>query len=491
MNVSQSYSLCITLGFSGVLIGVGIGWFFAKIKLNQNILIQQEKQVSLEKALQTMHLALRQAELMKHQGECEQRDLSSRLIVAEERLSSLSYLRQECRQLNRELQLQKEINNNQEIKLREVITRFEESKLSAKEKENYLINNEKHLSEHFENVANRIFSYHGQKVDEQNQKSLNQLLIPLREQIEGFRHQVQNNLSQEARERHTLINEIQTLKQLNASITQETINLTRALKGDNKIHGDWGEVILSKLLASSGLREGHEFETQVQTQQEDGHRRQPDVIIRLPKGKDVIIDAKTSLVAYERYFNSTNDADRQLALMDHINSIRIHMKTLGRKDYHKLPGFRSLDYVLMFVPIETAFMVAINQQPELITEALTHNIMLVSPTTLLVALRTINNLWRYEYQSNNAKHIAERASRLYDKLRLFINDINDIGQCLDKAQNNYQLARNKLLEGRGNILRQAEEFHSLGVEIKRPITFPSNTYAVLSSESDRNYRKKK
>ena len=198
-------------------------------------------------------------------------------------------------------------------------------------------------------------------------------------------------------------------------------------------------------------------------------RMQPDVIVRLPQGKDVVIDAKMTLVAYERYFNADDDYTREAALQEHIASVRNHIRLLGRKDYQQLPGLRSLDYVLMFIPVEPAFMLAIDRQPELISEALKNNIMLVSPTTLLVALRTIANLWRYEHQSRNAQKIAERAGRLYDKMRLFVDDMSAIGQSLDKAQDNYRQAMKKLASGRGNLLVQAESFRGLGVEVKRGI----------------------
>jgi DNA recombination protein RmuC len=196
---------------------------------------------------------------------------------------------------------------------------------------------------------------------------------------------------------------------------------------------------------------------------------QPDVIVRLPQGKDVVIDAKMTLVAYERYFNAEDDYTREAALQEHIASVRNHIRLLGRKDYQQLPGLRSLDYVLMFIPVEPAFLLAIDRQPELISEALKNNIMLVSPTTLLVALRTIANLWRYEHQSRNAQKIAERAGRLYDKMRLFVDDMSAIGQSLDKAQDNYRQAMKKLASGRGNLLVQAEAFRGLGVEVKRGI----------------------
>lgn len=191
-------------------------------------------------------------------------------------------------------------------------------------------------------------------------------------------------------------------------MAQEAVNLTRALKGDNKAQGNWGEVVMTRVLEASGLREGYEYETQVSI--ENDARGCSRIIVRLPQGKDVI-DAKMTLVAYERYFNAEDDYTRETALQEHIASVRNHIRLLGRKDYQQLPGLRSLDYVLMFIPVEPAFSLALDRQPELITEALKNNIMLVSPTTLLVALRTIANLWRYEHQSRNAQQIADRASK--------------------------------------------------------------------------------
>ena len=280
---------------------------------------------------------------------------------------------------------------------------------------------------------------------------------------------MQESFGQEARERHTLAHEIRNLQQLNAQMAQEALNLTKALKGDNKTQGNWGEVVLTRVLEASGLREGYEYQTQVSIETDNRSRMQPDVIVRLPQGKDVVIDAKMTLVAYERYFNAEDDYTREVALQGHLASVRNHIRLLGRKDYQQLPGLRSLDYVLMFIPVEPAFLLAIDRQPELISEALQNNIMLVSPTTLLVALRTIANLWRYEHQSRNAQKIAERAGRLYDKMRLFVDDMSAIGQSLDKAQESYRQAMKKLASGRGNLLAQAEAFRGLGVEVKRGI----------------------
>lgn len=401
--------------------------------------------------------------------EKELRELHGALAAAQEKLHHLDHWRSESEQLSRELRTQLEINSAQEAELREVTIRLEETRMAAEEKQRLLTNSEQRLTAQFENLANRIFEQSGRRVDEQNRQSLNGLITPLREQLDGFRRQVQESFGQEARERHTLSHEIRNLQQLNAQMAQEAINLTKALKGDNKTQGNWGEVVLGRVLEASGLREGHEYHTQVNVQLDNNSRMQPDVIVRLPQGKDVVIDAKMTLVAYERYFNGEDEVTREQAINEHIAAIRSHLRLLSRKDYQQLPGLRSLDYVLMFIPVEPAFLLAIDRQPELIGEALKQNIMLVSPTTLLVALRTINNLWRYEHQSRNAQRIADRAAKLYDKMRLFVDDMTSMGQNLDKAQDSYRSAMKKLSEGRGNLIAQSESFRQLGVEIKRPI----------------------
>ncbi|MFJ3459317.1 DNA recombination protein RmuC [Scandinavium goeteborgense] len=424
----------------------------------------------------------------------ERHELDIELNAAKQQLAQNTHWRDECELLTNELRSLREINTSLEADLREVSTRLESTQLHAEDKIRQMVNSEQRLSEQFENLANRIFEHSNRRVDEQNRQSLHGLLTPLREQLDGFRRQVQDSFGKEAQERHTLAHEIRNLQQLNAQMTQEAVNLTKALKGDNKTQGNWGEVVLTRVLEASGLREGHEYQTQVSIETDTRARMQPDVIVRLPQGKDVVIDAKMTLVAYERYFNADDDYTREAALQEHIASVRNHIRLLGRKDYQQLPGLRSLDYVLMFIPVEPAFLLALDRQPELITEALKNNIMLVSPTTLLVALRTIANLWRYEHQSRNAQQIADRASRLYDKMRLFVDDMSAIGQGLDKAQDNYRQAMKKLASGRGNLLAQAESFRGLGVEVKREInpdlveqaTEQEDNFALDDSPSNEN-----
>lgn len=402
----------------------------------------------------------------------EIRQMHGRLAAALEKMRHFEALQNEKQYLSEQLDNARLANAGLEADLREQDARHFEEQKAADEKIKLLENAEERLRIQFESLANRLFEQKTRTVDEQNKMSLETLLSPLKEQLEGFKKQVNDNFTQESRERHTLVHQINSLKQLNEQMAQEAINLTQALKGDNKVQGNWGEVVLARVLSDSGLREGHEYQTQVSLENEEGKRYQPDVVVHLPQQKDVVVDAKMSLVAYERFFNADTIAERELAMSEHVASMRAHMRGLSRKDYHQLHGIRSLDYVLMFIPVEPAFQAAIEADPALIRDAMDLNIMLVSPTTLLVALRTINNLWRNERQNQNAKEIAERASKLYDKLRLFVNDMEAMGQSLEKANQSYQGAMNKLATGRGNVIRQAESFKQLGVEVKRDISAP-------------------
>ena len=328
---------------------------------------------------------------------------------------------------------------------------------------------EQRLIQQFENLANKIFEQKTEKFSAANKQGLDALLTPLKDQIEGFKRQVSDHYVKEGQERASLKTEILTLKQLNQRITEDAAALTKALKGDNKQQGNWGEVVLDRILSQSGLREGHEFHTQSQYRSEEGKAYKPDVIVDLPNDKQVIIDSKVSLSAYERYFNEEDEGQRDVYLREHVTSIRNHIKELGKKDYQKLEGVRTLDYVLMFIPIEPAFLLALDKDPELVKLALDNNIMLVSPTNLLVALRTINNIWQYEYQNQNAQHIAKKAADLYDKFVSFTDDMQGLGRAMDTLSKRYEGAMNKLSEGRGNLVRRAEEFKAMGVQSSKKI----------------------
>ncbi|EGR3316576.1 DNA recombination protein RmuC [Vibrio parahaemolyticus] len=478
--ILEHQSLILSSLFAATASGVAVGWWVKQRFITQTQLLEQqlvsEKQLhqqQLEQVKQSLADAQQELDELDNERDkaaFEVRQSHGKLMAAMEKLRYFEAVKQERQQYFDELGQMREQKSRLETQLREQQARYEQMNQANAEKLQILEQAEVRLKQQFEHLANQLFEEKTAKVDLQNRQSLEGLLSPLKEQLEGFKKQVNDSFSQEAKERHTLVHELKNLQRLNEQMTREAVNLTQALKGDNKQQGNWGEVVLARVLAESGLREGHEYETQVNLQSEAGKRYQPDVIVHLPQNKQVVVDSKMALVAYERYFNAETDAERDRALSAHLTALRAHIKGLSMKDYHKLKGIQSLDYVLMFIPVEPAFQVAIQADPSLIKDAMEQNIILVSPTTLLVALRTIDNLWRNERQNENAKLIAQRATKLYDKLRLFIDDMEGLGGALDRANQTYQGAMNKLATGRGNVIRQAESFRQLGVEIKRPIS---------------------
>ncbi|EGU4189506.1 DNA recombination protein RmuC [Vibrio parahaemolyticus] len=478
--ILEHQSLILSSLFAATASGVAVGWWVKQRFITQTQLLEQqlvsEKQLhqqQLEQVKQSLADAQQELDELDNERDkaaFEVRQSHGKLMAAMEKLRYFEAVKQERQQYFDELGQMREQKSRLETQLREQQARQEQMNQANAEKLQILEQAEVRLKQQFEHLANQLFEEKTAKVDLQNRQSLEGLLSPLKEQLEGFKKQVNDSFSQEAKERHTLVHELKNLQRLNEQMTREAVNLTQALKGDNKQQGNWGEVVLARVLAESGLREGHEYETQVNLQSEAGKRYQPDVIVHLPQNKQVVVDSKMALVAYERYFNAETDAERDRALSAHLTALRAHIKGLSMKDYHKLKGIQSLDYVLMFIPVEPAFQVAIQADPSLIKDAMEQNIILVSPTTLLVALRTIDNLWRNERQNENAKLIAQRATKLYDKLRLFIDDMEGLGGALDRANQTYQGAMNKLATGRGNVIRQAESFRQLGVEIKRPIS---------------------
>ncbi|ENH2496893.1 DNA recombination protein RmuC [Vibrio parahaemolyticus] len=478
--ILEHQSLILSSLFAATASGVAVGWWVKQRFITQTQLLEQqlvsEKQLhqqQLEQVKQSLADAQQELDELDNERDkaaFEVRQSHGKLMAAMEKLRYFEAVKQERQQYFDELGQMREQKSRLETQLREQQARHEQMNQANAEKLQILEQAEVRLKQQFEHLANQLFEEKTAKVDLQNRQSLEGLLSPLKEQLEGFKKQVNDSFSQEAKERHTLVHELKNLQCLNEQMTREAVNLTQALKGDNKQQGNWGEVVLARVLAESGLREGHEYETQVNLQSEAGKRYQPDVIVHLPQNKQVVVDSKMALVAYERYFNAETDDERDRALNAHLTALRAHIKGLSMKDYHKLKGIQSLDYVLMFIPVEPAFQVAIQADPSLIKDAMEQNIILVSPTTLLVALRTIDNLWRNERQNENAKLIAQRATKLYDKLRLFIDDMEGLGGALDRANQTYQGAMNKLATGRGNVIRQAESFRQLGVEIKRPIS---------------------
>ena len=349
-------------------------------------------------------------------------------------------------------------------RIAELETLLDSERRSFSEKIALLEQAEKNMTISFENLANRIIEEKSKKFTEQNRINIGEVLNPLREQLGDFRKKIEDVYDKESKDRLSLHHEITSLKSLNEQMSKEANNLTKALKGDSKKRGNWGEVILERVLEDSGLKNGREYETQGSFRNEDGRLFYPDVVVHLPDNKDVVIDSKVSLNAYERYFSTEDENERKQALSDHIASIRNHVTELQGKNYAELVKVNSLDIVLMFVPIEPALMLAFEHDESLFQDAFKNGIFLVSPSTLTMNLRIIHNMWRYEDQNSNAQEIAKRAGDLYDKLVLFVEALEDIGDKLDKAQSAYRIAHNRLAEGKGNLVKKAEDMRKLGLE---------------------------
>ena len=352
-------------------------------------------------------------------------------------------------------------------------TRLDEEQQTLK-KLDLLSHTRAELREQFRGLANDVLDEKSRRFAETSRLGLTEILRPLQEKITGFEKKVDDVYSREARERFSLEKEIKNLQLLNARIGEDAVNLTRALRGESKTQGAWGEFILSSILEASGLTDGREYETQ-QSFHEDAQessgqsrlRSQPDVLVHLPDNRQVIIDAKVSLTAYERYCSSDDDAERKVALKLHVQSLRTHIRQLSDKQYQNLPKVHSLDFVLLFMPVEPAFSVALQHDPEIFNHAFERNIVLVGPSTLLATLRTIHNIWRYEYQSRNAQEIARQAGALYDKFVGFAEDMDDLGRKLDAGQRSYESAMNKLTTGKGNLVGRAERLKSLGARTSK------------------------
>lgn len=314
----------------------------------------------------------------------------------------------------------------------------------------------------FKNLANDIFEEKTKKFTDQNKTNLNDLLKPLGEKITQFEKKVETT-NKESLERSTALREqIINLHQLNQKMTKEAENLTKALKGDTRIQGNWGELVLERILEQSGLEKDREYITQETLFSESGRRLRPDVIVKLPENRNLVIDAKTTLTAYEKYANADSEEERQQFLKEHLIAVKAHVKGLSEKNYNQLFDGGALDYVLMFVPIEAAFALIVQEGKDLYNDAHNKNIIIVSPATLIATLRTVANIWRHEYQNRNAIEIARQGGALYDKFKSFVDDLIKVGQSLKSTQGTYEEAMRKLYSGRDNLIRKTERLKELG-----------------------------
>jgi DNA recombination protein RmuC len=382
-------------------------------------------------------------------------------------LAENNLLKSDLEEKKRDLDKAREEVNQANQRIAASIEKFksQEEKLTTLKDE--LENINKKYTTEFENIANKILEEKTQKFTDQNKTNLDTILTPLRERITEFSEKVEKAYKEENTERITLKAEIKQLVELNKQVSEEANNLAKALKGDSQAQGSWGEYILESVLEKSGLVKDREYFMQESFSTGTNSRVRPDVIVKLPENKNIIIDSKVSLVAYERFVSEHDELAKANHLKEHIQSIKNHIKGLSEKNYQDLHKVGSLDFVLLFVPIESAFALGIQNESKLFTDAFEKNIMLVSPSTLLLALRTIANIWRTEYQNKNAVEIGRLAGAMYDKLVGFTSDLEDIKRSIDKSSENYEKAINKLSQGKGNVMNTAQKIKHLGAKTSK------------------------
>jgi len=376
-----------------------------------------------------------------------------------------------------ELQVEVQSLSNQ---LTKVSSELDSEKRISQEKLEQFNESKKQLTDHFRNLAQDILEEKSQRFATQNQQNLDLILKPLQEKISDFRKRVDDVYSEEVKERASLQAEIHNLTALNLQMSQDANALTKALRGDSKAQGNWGELVLETILENCGLRKGHEFDVQDTQRTEEGNVVYPDVVIHLPESKHVVIDSKVSIAAYTRFVQTDDPDVQKLELTAHVSSIRAHMNGLSAKNYQSLYGLGSIDFVLMFIPVEPAFLAAIGHQSNLFQDALAKNIVLVCPSTLHATVRTIAHVWRQEHQNRNALEIARLCGAMYDKFVGFVDDLDGVGKSISQTQKNYDEAYKKLTTGNGNLVRSAQRVKELGVKPNKSL--PNTLIEKLEDE---------
>lgn len=356
------------------------------------------------------------------------------------------------------------------VGLRESEARSSEQLKYHQQLKQEIVQSQEKLQKDFEALSSKVFEESRKKFESESQRTLNSTLDPLKKEIEGFRQRVDETHRADLQDRNKLHGQIAELHRQTQQIGQDAVQLAAALKGESKSQGNWGEMVLERLLEDSGLEKGREYETQASYRDEEGSLKQPDVIVHLPENKDIVIDSKVSLKAYETYFNSESEISQAAAMKAHLQSLRSHFTGLSGKSYENLGNVNSLDFVFMFIPVEPAYHLALQEDPSLFQQAYDKGVVLVSPTTLMVTLKTVANIWRYEKQNRNAQEIADSAGGLYDQFALLIESLDDLGKKIDSTQKSYDLARKRLSgDGRGNLVRRIETLKKLGAKSKKQL----------------------
>ena len=468
-------------GLMGLIVGAVVVFWRLERRHQQAIeltRVRTSETTVAEKQLMDERLQFRERNLLSTKAELKELQKTFDELIESSKVASADVVRlstvnaQQTEDLNK---LQREIIDARSeagssgLKLAEFKTRLEETERAFAEKEALFRQTGESLKQEFQLLANQIFEKQGEVFRVRNAAHLSTVLAPFKTQLTDFRQKVDQVYTTDAKDRASLLTEVRNLQRASEKVNEEAENLTRALKGDKRLQGNWGELVLERVLEESGLRKDHEYILQHSLRNADGDIKRPDVIIHLPENKDVVVDAKVSLIAYETAVSSDDDAAREVAIKRHVQSVRTHVNKLSEQSYDQLPGIRSLDFVLLFVPVESAFTLAMEKDPSLFTEAFEKRLVIVSPTTLMMTLRIIDNVWRYEKQNKNAQEIARRAGALYDKLRVVLEDMDQLGRNLDQASRSYDSAFARLAKGRGNLVRQVEQFRELGATVKRSI----------------------
>ena len=457
------------------LLGALIAWLIVQMhsQRRQHLLEQQLAEHTQQyrfarQAQETAEEALADSRRHIQDLQIELQELGNRFAAAERQIAYLQEREAEAGRLKQDYADLQQAAQTLQVNNERLHTRLEQERLAADEKLKLLTEARQSLGEQFQNLANTILEEKSRRFTEQNRDQLNQILTPLNERIHGFSELVQQTYEKEARERLTLENELKRLQTLNTQLHSDAKALTDALTGtQNKTQGNWGEMILESVLEHSGLQKGREYTVQAAAvrQEEDGARRlQPDVLVNLPEGKQIVIDSKVSLTAYVRYTQAADAATAERELAAHVASIRTHIRSLSQKDYTDLEGVRTLDFVFMFIPVEPAYLLALQHDAALFQECFDKRIMPVGPSTLLATLRTVAHIWRNEQQNQNALAIAAEGGRLYDKFTGFVQTLEGVGKNIDQAQSQFQQAYKQLSQGRGNLVSRAEKLRALGVK---------------------------
>lgn len=477
--------LNVGIGFlvGGTFLGIAFSQTRARLTRQLNELEQQQTLLQTQLTQQQQqHMSLIDEHDLLVQSYQEQRDETQHFKTrfSEQEKQSQQY-NHYWRKSEAELTSLRAEFNARDVELSSMRTMLEQKQAHYEQQLQHIKESKEQLKKEFENLANQILEEKSQKFKTLNQESIEQLLKPMQGELKGFRDKMESIHVEDLKQRAALKTELLHLQAKSQAITEQADKLSNALQGQKKTQGNWGELMLENVLDSAGLRAGSDYKREVSFNTEDGRLR-PDVVVYLPQGRHLVIDAKTSLNAYTRYVNADNELEAQQAIKEHVDAVKARINELASKSYDRLPGLNSPEVVIMFVPIESAFVEALKYQSDIYQQAIEKNILVATPTTLLTSLNIVKQLWRFEEQTKYSKELANRAERFYSKLNGFLTSMEGVGKQLDKAKESYDKAFSQLYRGKGNLIKQASEFKELGVSVQKEL--PAETLERAQLELD-------